>query len=107
MCKAPKAPAAPQPERPRFLRNPILDSSEGSTVGQLRIGRSSLRTDGPGPAQQRSASDAPEFVPAKFRKREDLIKKLNIKAGSKDGMSSMVAAMFAQSLQHQLDNKDG
>ena len=45
MCKAPKPPAPPVERRPQYLRNPVLDSAEGSTVGQLRIGRSALRTD--------------------------------------------------------------
>lgn len=73
MCKAPKPLAAPVPERPNFLRNPVLDAASNSTVGQLRIGRSSLRTDGPGPIQKRKASDAPEFIPEKFRPRKSFI----------------------------------
>ena len=45
MCKAPKPPPAPVAEKPRYLVNPVLDSPTHSTIGQLRLGRSSLRTD--------------------------------------------------------------
>ena len=45
MCKAPKPPPAPEAPKPKYLVNPVLDSAENSTIGQLRIGRSALRTD--------------------------------------------------------------
>ena len=45
MCKAPKPPPAPEAPKPKYLVNPVLDSAEQSTIGQLRIGRSALRTD--------------------------------------------------------------
>jgi hypothetical protein len=47
MCKAPKAPPPPIERPVQYLRNPVLDSSTESAIGQLRRGRSSLRTDLP------------------------------------------------------------
>ena len=40
-----QATPAPEAPKPKYLVNPVLDSAEGSTISQLRIGRSSLRTD--------------------------------------------------------------
>lgn len=47
MCDAPSVPAAQDPDRVEFLRNPYLDGAVGrsSTVQQLRTGRSALRID--------------------------------------------------------------
>lgn len=47
MCKAPKPPKPKAPDKPEFLRNPYLDAAVGQSgvVDQLRLGRSSLRTD--------------------------------------------------------------
>ena len=45
MCKAPKPPPAPEAPKPKYLVNPVLDAAESSTISQLRVGRSALRTD--------------------------------------------------------------
>jgi hypothetical protein len=68
MCKAPKPPAPPVERRPAFLSNPILDSAEGSSVGQLRIGRSSLRTDLNQERRKANPLTAPQFIPGQTPK---------------------------------------
>lgn len=48
-----------------YLVNPVLDSAEGSTISQLRIGRSALRTDLR--IDPRAAPSAPSVVATRAR----------------------------------------
>ena len=78
MCKAPKPPPAPEPPKPKYLVNPVLDSASNSAISQLRIGRAALRSDLKITPDQAPAAPSLSATSKKLAEREGRIRQEQI-----------------------------